>query len=42
MLAPIWVALEAWVLAPSLQVLMALILGLTAWRARQVAPVVRA
>ncbi len=42
MLAPIWVALEAWVLAPSLQVLMALILGLTAWRARQVAPVARA
>ncbi|MFZ9406105.1 MAG: hypothetical protein ACO26U_03320 [Burkholderiaceae bacterium] len=34
LLIPIWLALEAWVLAPSLQVLIALILGLTAWRAR--------
>lgn len=38
MLAPVWLTLEAWVLAPSLQVLMALILGLTAWRARQAKP----
>ena len=34
LLIPIWLMLEAWVLAPSQQVLMALILGLTAWRAR--------
>lgn len=34
LLVPIWLALEAWILAPSLQVLIALILGLTAWRAR--------
>jgi len=37
LLVPIWLMLEAWVLAPSLQVLLALILGLTAWRARQAA-----
>jgi hypothetical protein len=41
MLAPVWLTLEAWVLAPSLQVLMALILGLTAWRARQAKPATR-
>lgn len=35
LLVPIWLMLEAWVLAPSQQVLIALILGLTAWRARQ-------
>lgn len=34
LLIPIWLMLEAWVLAPSQQVLIALILGLTAWRAR--------
>ncbi|MFO0120095.1 MAG: hypothetical protein ACK51Y_00690 [Burkholderiales bacterium] len=34
LLIPIWLMLEAWVLAPSQQVLAALILGLTAWRAR--------
>lgn len=38
LLIPVWLMLESWVLAPSLQVIIALILGLTAWRAQLASP----